>query len=106
MWYNKLQKRSYYMFGRRPDGKRIKTLAPIPKIIPHIMSARHDSQNLFKYEVLCDPIDKFIKSVSLRFQFRIIADENFSLFADFLVYLFNLSRYFLFDIVVGKFGDA
>ncbi len=40
--------------------KRIKNLEPIVKIIPHIMKARHDSQNLFKYEVLCDSIDKFI----------------------------------------------
>lgn len=66
------------MFGRRPDGKRIKTLAPIPKIIPHIMSARHDSQNLFKYEVLCDPIDKFImeqreKDCSLTYMHVVIA---------------------------------
>lgn len=48
------------MFGLRPDGKKIKNLEPIVKIIPHIMSARHDSQNLFKYEVLCDSLDKFI----------------------------------------------
>ena len=66
------------MFGRRPDGKRIKTLAPIPKIIPHIMSARHDSQNLFKYEVLCDSIDKFIleqreKDCSLTYMHVVIA---------------------------------
>lgn len=48
------------MFGFRSDGKRTKNLEPIVKIIPHIMKARHDSQNLFKYEVLCDSIDKFI----------------------------------------------
>ena len=48
------------MFGFRSDGKRIKNLEPIVKIIPHIMKERNDSQNIFKYEVLCDSIDKFI----------------------------------------------
>ncbi len=66
------------MFGRRSDGKKIKSLHPIAKIIPHIMSSRHDSQNLFKYEVLCDPIDEFIaeqreNDVSLTYMHVIIA---------------------------------
>ena len=66
------------MFGRRPDGKKIKTLAPINKIIPHIMSARHDSQNLFKYEVACEPVDKFIldereKGISFTYMHIVIA---------------------------------
>ena len=49
------------MFGLRSDGKRIKSLPPIQKIMPHIMKARHDSQNLFKYPCRCEPLDTFIK---------------------------------------------
>lgn len=49
------------MFGLRSDGKRIKKLPAIQKIMPHIMKARHDSQNLFKYPCRCEPLDAFIK---------------------------------------------
>ena len=49
------------MFGLRSDGKRIKNLSPIQKIMPHIMKARHDSQNLFKYPCRCEPLDAFIR---------------------------------------------
>ena len=48
------------MFGRRSDGKKLKTIDPFYKIIPHIMNARHDSQNLFLYPARCENIDKFI----------------------------------------------
>lgn len=51
------------MFGRRSDGKRIKTIDPFYKMIPHIMSARHDSQNLFLYPARCENIDKFINEM-------------------------------------------
>ena len=50
------------MFGFRADGKRVKGLDPIQKIMPHIMKARHDSQNLFKYPCRCEPLDAFIAS--------------------------------------------
>ena len=49
------------MFGLRPDGKKIKNLDPIQRLMPHIMSARHDSQNLCEYDVRCEPFDEFIK---------------------------------------------
>ena len=49
------------MFGCRADGKKIKTLDPIQKIMPHIMSSRNDSENLCKYEVDCATLDSFIK---------------------------------------------
>jgi pyruvate/2-oxoglutarate dehydrogenase complex dihydrolipoamide acyltransferase (E2) component len=56
-----LQKlRGVIMFGRRSDGKKLKTIDPFYKIIPHIMNARHDSQNLFLYPARCENIDKFI----------------------------------------------
>ena len=49
------------MFGFRPDGKRVKDLDPIQRIMPHIMKHRHDSQNLTSYDCPCEPFDAFIK---------------------------------------------
>ena len=49
------------MFGFRPDGKKLKGIDPIQKIMPHIMSERSDAQNICKYEVDCESLDKFIK---------------------------------------------
>ena len=49
------------MFGFRADGKRVKGLDPIQKIMPHIMAHRHDSQNLTSYDLACEPFDNFIK---------------------------------------------
>lgn len=50
------------MFGFRADGKRVKGLDPIQKIMPHIMSHRHDSQNLTSYDLPCEGFDEFIKN--------------------------------------------
>lgn len=66
------------MFGKRSDGKKIKGITPINKIIPHIMTARHDSQNLFKYELQCEALDEFIarekeKEISFNYMHIIIA---------------------------------
>ena len=49
------------MFGYRPDGKKIKNIDPIQRIMPHIMKHRHDSQNLTQYDCPCEPIDDFIR---------------------------------------------
>ncbi len=49
------------MFGFRADGKRIKGIDPIQKIMPHIMSERSDSQNMCKYDIDCGPLDAYIK---------------------------------------------
>ena len=49
------------MFGFRPDGKKVKDLDPIQRIMPHIMVHRHDSQNLASYDCPCEPMDEFIK---------------------------------------------
>ena len=49
------------MFGLRPDGKRLKNIDPIQKIMPHIMKDRHDGQNVAKYELRCEGFDQFIK---------------------------------------------
>lgn len=50
------------MFGFRPDGKKVKNIDPIQRIMPHIMKHRHDSQNLTQYDCPCEPIDDFIRS--------------------------------------------
>lgn len=50
------------MFGFRPDGKKVKDIDPIQRIMPHIMKHRHDSQNLSDYDCPCEPIDAFIRS--------------------------------------------
>jgi len=49
------------MFGLRPDGKKVRDIDPIQRIIPHIMKHRHDSQNLTSYDCPCEPWDAFIK---------------------------------------------
>ncbi|MBR7160351.1 MAG: 2-oxoglutarate dehydrogenase [Clostridia bacterium] len=51
------------MFGHRPDGKRLKSISPYTKIIPHIMKARHDAQNIHKVQVDCKYLDEFVKKV-------------------------------------------
>ena len=51
------------MFGRRRDGKKLKNIEPFQKIIPHIMKARHDSQNYFLAEVRCEPMDRFLRKM-------------------------------------------
>ena len=66
------------MFGLRADGKKLKRIDPIQKIMPHIMSARHDSQNLAKYEVRCEPFDAFIseereKGIGINYMHLVIA---------------------------------
>lgn len=49
------------MLGFRPDGKKVKDIDPIQRIIPHIMRHRHDSQNLTGLDLPCEPMDNFIK---------------------------------------------
>ena len=49
------------MFGLRPDGKKVRDIDPIQRIIPHIMRHRHDSQNLTSVDLPCEPFDAFIK---------------------------------------------
>ena len=49
------------MFGKRPDGRALKTLAPMEKIIPYIMKDRHDSMNMYEDSFDCAPMDAYIK---------------------------------------------
>ncbi len=48
------------MFGFRPDGKKVKDIDPIQRIVPHIMRTRNDAQNLTSYDCPCEPMDEFI----------------------------------------------
>ncbi len=48
------------MFGKRPDGRVIKTLAPMEKIIPYIMKHRYDSMNMYEDYFDCAPLDAYI----------------------------------------------
>ncbi len=45
---------------RRADGKKVKNMPAFGRIFPYIMSARHDSQNLFRADIDAAPIDTFI----------------------------------------------
>ena len=50
------------MFGLRADGKRLKGIDPIQKIVPHIMEHRYDAMNMTHYDCRCEPFDDFIKA--------------------------------------------
>jgi len=49
------------MFGYRPDGREVKGIDPIQRIIPHIMPRRYDAQNMTHYDCKCEPMDQFIR---------------------------------------------
>lgn len=66
------------MFGFRPDGKKVKDIDPIQRIIPHIMPTRNDAQNMTEYNCPCEPLDAFIieqsdKGVEYSYMHMIIA---------------------------------
>ena len=48
------------MFGRRSDGRRIKNIEPIFKVLPTVMKERNDSQVLFKQDINLQPLDEYI----------------------------------------------
>ena len=47
-------------WGDRVDGRRLRSLDPITNVIPFIMKARNDSQNLLKDYVDIENINKFV----------------------------------------------
>ena len=49
------------MFGHRSDGKRIKNLPPIFKIMPCVMLDRADSQVYFKQDIALKNLDEYIE---------------------------------------------
>lgn len=48
------------MFGRRSDGKLIKTIDPFSKMMPHIMPERNDAMVMALYEIDCKKMDEYI----------------------------------------------
>ena len=48
------------MFGYRPDGKKVKKVAPVFKIIPSIMLDRCDSQVFFKQDIPLKSLEEYI----------------------------------------------
>lgn len=48
------------MFGHRPDGKRVKNLPPIFKVMPCVMPERVDSQVYFKQDIALKTLDEYI----------------------------------------------
>jgi len=48
------------MFGKRPDGRLIRTLEPIQRVMPYIMKERNDAMNMFEEVILCKHMDEYI----------------------------------------------
>ena len=49
------------MFGKRPDGRRIRTVDPIQLITGFLMKKRYDSMIMYEDTINCDAWDKYIK---------------------------------------------
>ncbi|MBR6642972.1 MAG: 2-oxoglutarate dehydrogenase [Lachnospiraceae bacterium] len=49
------------MFKKRPDGRIVKSVPPIQKIMPYIMKTRTDSMNMYDDSFDCEAMDAYIK---------------------------------------------
>lgn len=49
------------MFGKRADGRVIKGLDPLMKIMPYIMKTRNDSMTMYEEMFPCEAMDAYIK---------------------------------------------
>lgn len=49
------------MFGKRYDGRALKKLEPMQKIMPYIMKKRTDAMNMYEDTFACEPMDAYIK---------------------------------------------
>ena len=54
------------MFGKRPDGRVIRNLDPMQKIMPYVMPTRMDSMNMYEDTFPCEAWDKYIKEKELQ----------------------------------------
>ncbi len=54
------------MFGKRPDGRAIRNLDPMQKIMPYIMKTRTDSMNMYEDTFPCDVWDTYIKEKEMQ----------------------------------------
>lgn len=48
------------MFNKRPDGKILKNLEPMDKIMPYIMKDRNDAMNMYEEPIPCAGMDVYI----------------------------------------------
>ena len=48
------------MFGKRPDGRVLKNIQPMMKIVPYLMKTRTDSMNMYEDVIPCEPMDAYI----------------------------------------------
>ena len=49
------------MFGKRPDGRRIRSVDPIQLITGFLMKKRYDSMNMYEDTLNCEAWDQYIK---------------------------------------------
>ena len=49
------------MFGRRPDGRRVKGLDPVMQITPYVMPMRCDAQVFLKHRADMDRLSRYIR---------------------------------------------
>ncbi len=49
------------MFGRRPDGRRVKGIDPVVQITPYLMPMRCDAQVMLKHDVDLEKLQAFIR---------------------------------------------
>ena len=54
------------MFGKRPDGRVVRNLEPMQKIMPYVMKTRTDSMNMYEDTFACDAWDEYIKEKRLQ----------------------------------------
>lgn len=48
------------MFGHRADGKKVKNLEPIFRILPSVMIDRSDAQVYFKQDITLSNMDEYM----------------------------------------------
>jgi len=48
------------MFGLRSDGKKVKNIDPLMKIVPHIMFHRYDAMVMQAQDYDCEGMDNYI----------------------------------------------
>ena len=46
---------------RRPDGRLVKNIEPMQRIMPYIMKTRNDSMNMFEDTFACEAMDEYIQ---------------------------------------------
>lgn len=49
------------MFGKRPDGRRLRTVDPLQLITGALMKRRYDSMNMYEDTINCESWDNYIK---------------------------------------------